>query len=447
MKRFVIHLFVEKLLTFGYFSKIPQRQLMHGFLSYMLLGTILLCLPISQKHYVSIVDNLFTSVSAVSTTGLATVDIAESYSLFGQIVILFFIQMGGLGYMTLSSFLMLKISRHLNSNGYLVLKTEFSIPQEFLLPTLLNRIVIFTFVFELLGAVGLSFIFYNNNIANPIWNGIFHSISAFCTAGFSLFQDSFMSLNLNGSINLIISILSLAGGLGFIFLFDIWEKIVNQSHKTTFTTKVIFAISLLVLLFGTFQLFIFEPTIQYMDDYSKLTVSFFQAMTAMSTVGFNTIDIGHLHPSSLMMIIFLMFIGASPSGTGGGLKSTSFFAVFAYVKTRLSHGNDVSMFGNIIPKYRYRTALTLFVVYISCALLGTYLLTFSENADLMPILFEAFSAIGTVGLSVGLTGSLTIFGKIIIIILMFIGRVGVLTFGNSILVKHHRILKERDIVI
>jgi len=446
-KRILLKFEFEKLLTLGYFSKIPQRQLFYGYLSYIIFGAILLCMPFAQKQYVGIIDNLFTSASAVSTTGLATISIADNYTLFGQIIILILVQLGGIGYMTVSSFLVLKLTNHFSQNENIILSTEFSLPNGMTIHSLVKSIITFTLIFEILGAISLFFTFYSYGDSEPIWKAIFHSVSAFCTAGFGLYNDNFEQFKFNININTTLSVLSYAGGIGFIVLLDLARKIKYKKYKITFTSKIILVFTLVLTIFGTVQLYFFEPTIQQYDDYSKLTVSFFQTMSAMTTVGFNSIPISVLHPSSLMLLIILMYIGASPSGTGGGLKSTTFVAVFAYMKSRLSSNNDVSIFGSKIPKYRYRPALTSFILYTSILFLGTYLLTFSEKFNLLQLLFEASSALGTVGLSAGITSSLTDFGKIVITSLMFVGRVGVVTFGNALLLKHNKTLLENDLAI
>jgi len=447
MKNFLLRLNIEKLLTLGYFSKIPQRQLFYGYLSYIIAGTILLCLPFSQKNHVSIIDNLFTAASAVSTTGLTTISIADNYTLFGQIIVMLLIQLGGIGYMTISSFLVLNITHHFTKNENKVLKSEFSLPQGFTIQSLVRAIVTFTLFIELAGAVALYFTFYSSGVPNPIWSSIFHSVSAFCTAGFGLYNDSFEQFRDNTSVIIVLSVLSYSGGIGFIVLLDFARVIRYKKYNLTFTSRIILILTLVLTIVGTTQLFVFEPSIQDLDDYSKLTVSFFQTMSAITTVGFYSVPISLMHPSSLVILVFLMFIGASPSGTGGGLKSTTFVTILAYVKSRLSTSKDVSILGSKIPKYRYRTALTTFILYTFVLFFGTYLLTFTERSSLIQLLFEASSALGTVGLSTGITGSLTTFGKLVIISMMFIGRVGVITIGNALLLKHHKTVHENDLAV
>jgi len=426
----------SEIILFGNVSRTPQRQLAYGYLTYSLIGALILCLPFSQTNYVHILDNLFISVSALSTTGLATISISDNYTFFGQLVVLALIQIGGIGYMTFSSFLILKVFRRLGQEQYDVVSTGFAIPEGFEISKLIKSIIAFTFSFEAAGAIVLFFIFSSAGENNSAWKAVFHSISSFCTAGFGLFNDSFEQYKFNNLLNITISILSYAGGIGFIVLLDAWDKITGKRKSLTFTSKVILSVTVFFSLIGTLEIYLYEPSIRSLDDYSRLVVSFFQAMTAMTTVGFNTIPISSMQPGTLMMIIILMYIGASPSGTGGGLKSTTITAVWAFIMQKTGLKSQASFFGKIIPDYRIQSAITVFIFYTSILFFGSFLLTFSENHSLLELLFEAASALGTVGLSMGITSDLSSIGKLIIIMLMFIGRVGVITFGNAILLKY-----------
>jgi trk system potassium uptake protein len=445
MIKFLLRLDIEKFLSFGYFSKIPQKQLFIGYLSYIALGSVLLCLPFAQKSYTGILDNLFIATSAITTTGLVTVSISQHYTFFGQFVILLLIQLGGIGYMTLSSFVILKVSHHLPKIKSEVLNHSFSIPEGFEIRKLVRGIVMFTFAFELTGAILLYFIFLFKGADQPVWSAIFHSISAFCTAGFGLYDDSFEQFRYNTALNAVLATLSYAGGIGFIVLTDLREKVKNVHYKITFTSKIILVVTLLLSTAGTFYIFLFEPSIQHLDDYSKFTISLFQSMTALTTVGFNTIPIGQMHITSLMVLIVLMYIGASPSGTGGGMKSTTFSAVVAYIDSRMRLKKEVTLFGHQIPDYRWQAAISTFIFYTSILFTGTMMLTFTEGSDLKALLFECTSALGTVGLSCGITSSLSAFGKMIIVALMFVGRIGVLTFGMVLLNRHQRNIIQDDL--
>lgn len=426
---------IERFLTFGHISTIPQRQIVFGYLSYIVAGTLLLCLPFATRGHVSFLDNLFTITSAVSTTGLGTVGTSSSYTLFGQIIILLMIQLGGIGYMTISSFFMFRMTHHFLRIKKDVMQTSFSMPLGIELKNMLNGIIIFTLIFEIGGAFLLYNAFVDAGADMPLWSAIFHSISSFCTAGFSIYPDSLEQFKTNVSINIIVSVLSYAGAMGFIVMHDLWAKVCNLKYKITFTTKIIVFMTMLITLIGTIQLFFFEP---YLAEYStkdRLMISMFQTMSAMTTVGYNSIPLGGLMSCSLLTLIITMFIGASPSGTGGGLKSTTATAAFAFVKSKLGVERDVTLLNHKLPSFRIDSALTTFVFYISILFGGLYSLVLTENFALIDLLFEASSALGTVGLSTGITPNLSNGGKVIIIILMYVGRIGVLTFGGAMLIR------------
>lgn len=429
----------------------PQQNLLYGFLIYTLLGWLLLSLPFSNKVQASWLDNLFVASSAISTTGLSTISIADTYNLFGQLIVLLLIQIGGIGYMTFTSFILLSNANRLTHWHQRVLNAEFSLPKEFELRNFLKSVIIFTIIIETFGALGLYIAFIQAGVEHnfAIWSSIFHSVSSFCTAGFGLYNDSFMKFRDNVPINIIISVLSILGSLGFIFITDIWNRLTRRTNAITYTTKVIIGVTVLLTFLGTIMIYYFEPSVSNLGD-AKLMVSFFQAMTALTTVGFNTIPIGNLTLSVLLFVIFLMFVGASPSGTGGGLKTTTLTALAAIMWSRIRNNNLVSFFGRTIPSERLNIATTVFMFYTSLLFLSTFLLSITEDFDLRDILFETTSAIGTVGLSTGITAALSPLGKLIITLTMFVGRLGVLTFGLAILARKReskRIPKESDLVV
>lgn len=424
---------LEKLLTFGYISKNPHRQLFWGYLSYIIIGTLLLCLPFMTTKSVSFIDHLFSATSAVSTTGLTTINFASDYTLAGKIVILLLIQLGGLGYMTMSSFMMLTLTKHFTTIKRGIIKAEFTAPSGISTINLLKSIVWFTFIFEFIGAAILYILFRQVSDPNPISNAIFHSISSFCTAGFSTFPDGLMSFRNNWGVNIVIMILSYAGAMGFIVIHDLWRKVYSRSYKITFTSKVIVLTTLTLSLLATLQMFFFEVSISQYPVNERLLVSLFQSMSALTTVGFNTVNIGIMLPFTLLVLTMIMYFGASPSGTGGGLKTTTLSAITAFVKSKIGDKRDVTLLGKIIPTYRVDTALATFVLYTAILFFASMVLTATEAFDFLSILFESASALGTVGLSTGITPELTSIGKGVIIILMFIGRIGVITFGYSMI--------------
>ena len=428
---------VERFLTFGYISSTPQRQLTMGYLSYFLIGGLLLCLPFMTHDGAPLLDNLFTSMSAISTTGLSTVDVATVYTFWGQLTILLLIQLGGIGYMTLSTFVMYRITRHFVGVRAKAFQKQFAMPESITTGSLVTNIVLYTFLFEAVGALTLYGIFLHEGVSQPLWSAVFHSVSAFCTAGFSIYSDNLMQFATNVPVNLVIMTLSYAGAMGFIVISDLWRKLTRRGYRITFTTKVIVCITVGITLWGTLHLFFFEPSFAGFMPGDRLLVSLFQTMSAMTTVGYNTIDVNALMPVSLFVLTVVMYIGASPSGTGGGLKSTTVSAVFAYVKSRLGLRREVTLAGRRIPDYRIYDALTIFVFYTVILFTGTYLLTLIESGrmEFLDLMFEAASALGTVGLSSGVCFLLSAGGKVILIVLMFIGRVGVLTIGNAVLMQ------------
>lgn len=442
----------ESLLTFSYISKHPQRQLLLGYLSYIVMATLLLSMPFSRTDHVSTLDNIFTSASAVSTTGLATVDIANVYTFFGQLVILLCIQLGGIGYMTVSSFVMFRLTKHFTAIKSGILNAEFTTPGGIKLHSLLHNIIGFTLAFEVAGAIALYFLFDAAGIDKPLWPAIFHSVSSFCTAGFSTFSNGLVDFVGNWGINVTIMILSYAGAMGFIVMTDVWKKLTVKGYKVTFTTKNIIVITLLLTVWGTIQLYFGEPHIEAFPSGKRFLVSLFQTVSALTTVGFNTINLGGLLPIALLALVTIMYFGASPSGTGGGLKSTTVSAIAAFVKCKLGRERNVYLMGRKLPTFRVDNALVTFVLYTSVLFFGSYFLTLVEPGnDYIPYLFEAASALGTVGLSTGITPELGAAGKWIIITLMYIGRVGVLTIGYSMLRRMQRhtgqILKADDLAV
>jgi len=493
--------FIKKYLN----DRNPEVTLFFGYSTYVVLGMIFLSISFFRVATIPFLDNLFITVSAISTTGLATINIAENYSLLGQIVILILIQFGGIGYMTFGSFIILSTKHSLSEDRESIHKTAFSLPKEFKISKFIKSIVIYTLTIEIIGAIFLYFAFQYDPRANPIWSALFHSISSFCTAGFSLYSNSFESYSNVTYLNLIVFLLSILGAIGYIVMVDVWLVLRGKKDNVTFTSKVIITTTIVLLILGTVFLFI-EAVLKNDVSFIRSNVllqSFFQAMTALTTVGFNTVPIGALQSSSLFILTVLMIIGASPSGTGGGIKSTTLSALFGILGSVFSHKKEFvnyqlkqdkkvikrskkynkllgifpikqvevtteevmenaddldSIFGEIfkiklmkrtIPFDRVIHAIANFTFYFLILFLGVFLLLTIENFSFEAIFFESASALGTVGLSTGITASLTGLGKFIIIILMFIGRIGPITFGIVLLNrrKNRNIKEYEDIVI
>lgn len=450
-KRALMKYSIEDLLCFGLKFNSPQQQIMVVYAGYSIIGALLLMLPFASNGNTPFVDHLFTSVSAFSTTGLSTIDVATQYTFFGQLIIMLLIQMGGLGYITLSSYIMLRLTKRFGTQHEALFQTQFAIPQSLDTQSMLRSIVKYTFAFELLGFVLLCPYFLLTGVEQPVWSALFHSVSAFCTAGFSIYTDNLMQFKSDVFVNVVILILSLAGAMGFIMMTDISKKLTNRNHKITFTTKVIVTITGGMALWGTLHLFFFEDTFQSMPVGERLLASIFQSISAMTTVGYNTVDVSQLVPISLLILTIAMYIGASPSGTGGGLKSTTLSALYAYTKNTLGQRKDVSLCGNIIPGYRISAALTTTAFYTFILFVGIYLIGVFEpnDTDFLKISFEAASALATAGLSSGILTQMCVESKLVLIALMYIGRVGVITFGNVLLTKRHdtKTKAEKDIAV
>ncbi|WP_194529971.1 TrkH family potassium uptake protein [Zobellia roscoffensis] len=415
-------------------SKSPQMNLVWGFFLYTLIGFLLLSIPLFHNRSISFLDNLFIATSAISTTGLVTVSIFNSYNIFGQFIIMALIQVGGIGYMTLTTYYLIFTTRKITHWHSKIIGTEFTLPNSIQIRDFVKSVIIFTLVMETIGAILFYIAFIDSGMGSlkAIWFSIFHSISTFCTAGFGLFNNGFESYRDNTFINTIISVLAIAGSLGFIVITDLLYRIRGKSKQISFTTKTILYGFILLLSIGTLLLY----TIEYasvLGSSSSLMTSFFHTMSAMTTVGFNTVPIGKISLPILLLITFLMYIGASPSGTAGGMKITTLTAMIAILKSRLLGQKKITFLNRLIPFERIYVATSIFMLYTSLIFLFSFLLSLSENFSFEKILFEVASALGTVGLSTGITGELSNMGKILIIILMFIGRVGVLTFGFALL--------------
>jgi len=410
----------------------PAKLLLFGYLSYIALGWILLALPIMQIQTVNALDSLFIATSAVSTTGLVTVDPGTSFTFGGQLVILILIQLGGLGYMTIGSFMVLTIQHRLGHARRRTTKAAFNLPDDIDPGAFIKSVLIFTLLVEAAGAIVLFAIFTANDIPNAVWQSIFHAISAFCTAGFSLFPNSLEDFANDPALNFTISILSILGAMGFLIVVDSWRTFSGRKKYLGFTTKVIVRLTVVMLAMGTFILFVAEPSLTARPPDERLMSAFFQTMSAATTVGFNTHPIGGLAPAVLMVMFFLMLIGASPAGTGGGLKTTSLAALIGLVRSTLKGRDQVRFFKRRVPLDKLQNAAAGLTYYMALLAAAMFVLLLTETAPFEALMFEAISAMGTVGLSMGLTGDLSPLGKLVIIILMTAGRVGILTFGIAL---------------
>lgn len=434
----------------GAFSRMnPVRQVTFGYLSYAVLGWILLSFPICQTSTgkVDALAALFTSTSALSTTGLGVVSTGDDFNFLGQVVILLLIQIGGIGYMTFSSFICLVHSKPLSPARQAVGKTVFNIPDGFKIDKFIGSVLIFTLVIEFLGAMALWVVFHNIGVDNALWSAVFHSISAFCTAGFSLYNNNIEGFSGNVWINFILGILCYAGAIGFIVFVDFWRYARGKTASITLTSRIIFAVTAWIMVIGTFLIFISEPAIRSLPPLERLMAAFFQVMSASTTTGYNSIAIGGLSPASLFLLIIIMIIGASPAGTGGGLKTTTLSALIGVVRSVFAGREKVTFYKREIPEARIRAAIATLAFYTTCLFVGCYLLTLTDQHSFLSLFFEGASALGTVGLSTGITASLSTLGQVIIILMMFIGRVGPIVFGIALFFRPRSLPQKEDLAV
>jgi trk system potassium uptake protein TrkH len=410
--------------------------LIKGYFFLTILCFFFLILPFSQSSETSIVDHIFFAVSIVSTTGLAPTDFSGAYNLFGQIASLLFIQMGGIGYMALSSFIILNQFDKLPSISARLLRLEFNLPKKYPLVSFIYSVFVFTLLIETIGTICLYIGFCDLGVDNPLWLAIFHSVSAFCTAGFSLFSDSMISFRDNTLITMTILILSLLGSIGFIVLLDFWHRLLTKRKRITLTSKIILYSTFLFWVIGSLAIF-FSDSELMKKGWDGLKLSIFQSISAHTTVGFNNYDIGAIESGGIFIFLVIMIIGASPAGTGGGIKTTSITALFAVLKSVLKRRKRVTLFKKEIPASNIYLAVSSIMFYAFILIVGswTVLLVDGDKIAFEKILFEVSSALSTVGLSTGITGELSDLSKLIISILMFIGRLGVLTFGFALISK------------
>jgi len=414
----------------------PLKVLVIGYFLIAAIGFIFLCCPWMQKVHSGALDNLFISASAISTTGLTTISVADNYNFLGQLIVLILIQVGGLHYMTFGSIIMLARRKRLSRNQETLLRNDFGLPDNFKVYTFFRSVVVFSLTVEFIGAVILYYVFTKHGVEHPLWQAVFHSISAFCTAGFSLFNVSFENYASDPMLNISIFMLSFLGAIGFIVANDYFYMLTGKKKTTTLTTKIILLFTISVILIGAALLFITDSFPGVSSFASRAWMSIFQSMTSLTTVGFDTFQISNMAHGSVFLLLILMLIGASPAGTGGGIKSTTIVAVFAQMIATLRGKTNVTCMGYQIPAYRLRLANANLAFYLILLSIGIYAMSLVDTHAIFEIIFEAASALGTVGLSMGITSSLTALGKIVIILLMMLGRVGPLAIGMALLQRN-----------
>ncbi len=415
----------------------PTQLLVISFLTVIFIGAICLTLPFSARPGVSVnfVDALFTSTSAVCVTGLTCIDTVTSYSVPGQIIIALLIQFGGLGIMTIVTFGMATISSRVSLKFRMFAREDRPSNTSIDLVELIKYVFKITFIIESIGAVLLFTVFKFSlglGTLKSLYYGIFHAVSAFCNAGFALFTDNLMSFDKNILLNLTITSLIIIGGIGFNTIVDIiyYFKTPGRHYQLSLNSKIVLYTTLILLVLGTILIFFIEynndNTIGKMSFGNKLMAAYFQSVSTR-TAGFNTIDNGKMLLPTVLVCIILMFLGASPGGTGGGIKTTTTAVLFKSVFRAIHDDSQIVIFKKAVPKESISKSMAVFAASIFLVLAGVFFLLFTEKALFIEILYEVVSAFGTVGLTLGLTTKLTAAGKIIISAIMFLGRVGSLT--------------------
>ncbi|MBD2868143.1 TrkH family potassium uptake protein [Paenibacillus arenilitoris] len=416
----------------------PPRILVSGFALIILLGAFLLSLPFASATGVRLpfIDALFTATSATCVTGLVVVDSGTYFSVAGQIILMCLIQLGGLGFMTMATLIALVLRKKISLRERLILQEAMNQTSMEGIVRLIRRVIVYSLSIELIGAALFSARFaFDMPLGKAMFFGAFHSISAFNNAGFDIFGD-FRSLTLYTSdpiVNLTAILLVVFGGLGFVVMSDLLEF--RKKRKLSLHSKVVLTMTGSLIAVGTLVFFIFEftnhLTLGSLDWGGKLFSSLFQAVMPR-TAGYNSIDLTVLRQATQFLIILLMFIGASPGSTGGGIKTTTFAVLIGAVFSMIRGREDIILFRHRLGKDRIFKALTITMLCLGLVIVVTMLLSMLEDHSFLVILFEATSAFATVGLSLGLTPELSEAGKIIIILTMFAGRLGPLTLAYAL---------------
>lgn len=411
----------------------PPRVLAYGFASLIILGTLLLNLPIASKtgESVGLIDAFFTASSAVCVTGLVVVNTQEFWSTFGHFVIIALIQMGGLGFMTITTVGALILGKKLTFKDRLIIKEQLNQDTMTGLVKLTKYVLFATLAIESIGAIFLSTRFIPEyGLVKGIWFSVFHSISAFCNAGFDIIGDGIIEYAGDTVIVLTISSLIILGGLGFSVYIDIERK--RSFKRLQLHSKLAITITIFLLLVGTVLFFIIEDsnpdTIKNMTGKDKLLASFFQSVITR-TAGFSSVDLSKIYDTTAFVMIILMFIGGSPGSTGGGIKTTTFGVLMLTTLSVIRGERDVVAFKKRVNTDIIFRALAIVMVSMGLIMMVSFVLTLTEEFGFLDILFETTSAFATVGVTRGITSNLSVIGKIIISLTMYAGRVGPLTMA------------------
>ncbi|UQK59514.1 TrkH family potassium uptake protein [Fenollaria massiliensis] len=423
----------------------PPQVLALGFLSLILIGSILLNLPIASSSGSSIgyVNSLFTSASAVCVTGLTVLNTARDFTPFGQVIIITLIQFGGLGIMTLATVGYIIMGKKISFKERLMIKEQLNTESIQGIVKLTKKVIGYTFFLEMMGSLLLALRFVPMfGFEKGLAFSIFHAISAYCNAGFDIFGDSLIIFQNDYYVLLILSLLIILGGLGFTVYADLLAK--DKLRKLTLHSKVVLIMTGSLLIIGTLSFLLFESsnpgTLGSMNFPSRLANSFFQSVSPR-TAGFYSVDMSKIRETTIFSTIMLMFIGGSPGSTAGGIKTTTFACLLLTTISVVKGEEDVNCLNRRLPFETIKRAVSIFLIGLAIVFSTAIILTITDSSlKFINLLFESTSAFGTVGLSAGITDKLSTLGRLVITLTMYIGRVGPLTMAYAFAKRN----KKRD---
>ena len=421
----------------------PPLVLSLGFAILITFGGVLLSLPFFTKsgEATDLIDSMFVAASASCVTGLTPVNTFEHWNTYGHVLLIILIQIGGLGVMSLASIIPLILGKKIGMKSRQILKEQLNVESLEGMIVLFKYVLVFTFGIEILGAILLSFRFiplYGAGIG--IWYSIFHSISAFCNAGFDILGDSIYPFRDDILVNLTLSSLVIVGGLGFVVTSELFRR--RSFEKISTHSKLVLLISGALLVLGTVMFLFLENgdgVLQYESIKGSILESFFQSVVAR-TAGFYSVDLSKIKDSTALMLMGLMFVGGSPGSTAGGIKTTTLGVLFLSTHAVVRGEREPVVFGRHIGMDVVRKALAIFLVSITIVLSVSFILTITESARLVDILYETVSALATVGASKGITADLSDVGKILITFCMYLGRLGPMTMAFAFGMKDKKSL-------
>ena len=411
--------------------------ILSSFLLVIVIGTLLLWLPIShaEGQYVSFIDALVTATTSVCVTGLVTLTTFSTWSIFGQVVILLLIQIGGLGFITIAAGILISLHKKMNMKSRMLIQDAFNLNSLSGIVKFTRNVIRGTFIVEGIGALMYMTVFVPEYGAKGIWISVFTSISAFCNAGIDIIaSDSLCGYVTNPIINFTTCFLIIAGGIGFVVWWDvvnalkkIKQKGIRAFREFSLHSKIALSATAVLIVSGWVLFFVFEYnnplTIADFSLGDKLMASLFQSVTTR-TAGFATIPQENFSNASSIISLLMMFIGGSPAGTAGGIKTVTVAVVFASAFATIRHHKDVTLFGRTVTKEAIGKAASVMCMSFVIMFISTVLLAAVTEADMLSVIYETVSATATVGLTRNLTGSLDMWGKLIIIVTMYLGRVG-----------------------